>query len=115
MSGNQQSAMMLSSLGINVETCLTFEQAQRRVRQGGFDILLTDLNLDGGHTGLDLLQVLRQTPHGREMPALILSAYGSEADRHASLTAGFAQHLVKPLDASHVSQALLAALPSRSA
>jgi len=105
---------MLSSLGINVETCRTFEHAQRRVRQGGFDVLLTDLNLDAGHTGLDLLRVLRQTPHGRDMPALILSAYGSEADRQASLSAGFAQHLVKPLDASHVSQALLAALASRS-
>jgi len=107
--------LMFGSLDIKVETCLTFDQAQRRVRQGGFDILLTDLNLDGGHTGVELLQVLRQTPHGRDMPALILSAYGSEGDRRASLSAGFAQHLVKPLDVSHVSQALLAALASRSA
>ena len=105
--------LMLRALGVKVETCVTFEQAQRRVLGGGFDILLTDLRLDGGHSGVELLQLLRQTPNGRSMPALVLSAHGSEADRRASLDAGFAQHLVKPSDANSISTALLAQMGGR--
>ncbi len=105
--------LMLQTLGVQVQSCLSFEQARSRLRDGGFDILLTDLNLDAGHTGLELLQHLRHTSHGATVPALILSAYGSEADRRASLAAGFAEHLVKPLDVDRVSKALLSALSGR--
>ncbi len=106
----ESGALMLSSLGLQVTTCLRFEDARARLLNGGFDVLLTDLNLDGGHTGLELLQALREAPHGRAMPALILSAYGSDADRTATLAAGFAQHLVKPLDVNQLCGALLQAL-----
>lgn len=99
--------LMLRSLGVDVQTCLNFEQARSRLQEGGFDVLLTDLNLDQEHTGLELLQTLRQTSHGRHLPALILSAYGSDADRRASLAAGFYRHLVKPLDVNQLARALL--------
>ena len=105
---------MLTSLGMRVEVFVRFADAQRRLQQGGFDLLLTDLNLDAGRTGLDLLHELRLTPHGRDMPALILSAFGSEADRSASRAAGFDDHLVKPLDAQQVSRAILAAMGTRA-
>ncbi len=105
--------LMLRALGADVDTCLTFEQGQRLMRQGGFDILLTDMKLDEGHTGTELLQTLRHTRHGRNMPALVLSAYGSEADRQASVRMGFDQHLVKPVDADAVSTAIMALRQSR--
>ncbi len=106
--------LMLRALGVQVTTCLHFEEAMRRLTQGDFDVLLTDLNLDRGHTGLQLLQALRDMPHGKAVPALILSAYGSEADRQGTLAAGFAQHLVKPLDVNQVSHALLQVLQGHS-
>ena len=63
---------LLTSLGMGVEVFVCFADAQRRLPQGGFDLLLTDLNLDGGHTGLELLGELRRLPHGVDMPALTL-------------------------------------------
>ena len=53
--------------------------------------------------------------HGPDIPALMLSAHGHQADRSASLAAGFDGHLVKPLDAQQVSLAILAALRARAA
>ena len=105
---------MLASLGMRVEVFLRFTDAQQRLQQGGFDLLLTDLNLDGGHSGLELLRQLRGRPDGPGLPALILSAHGSDADRAASRAAGFDDHLVKPLDALQVARAILAALRARA-
>ena len=106
---------MLTALGMQVEVFVRFADARHRLAQGGFDLLLTDLNLDAGHSGLELLRALRQMPHGLDLPALILSAFGSQADRSASQAAGFDDHLVKPLDVQQVSRAILAALRARSA
>lgn len=103
-------ALMLETLGAHVDACLTFEQGRHLMLRGGFDILLTDMKLDDGHTGTELLQVLRTTPHGRNMPALVLSAYGSEADRRTSVQSGFDRHLVKPIDADMLSRELRAVL-----
>ncbi len=105
---------MLTSLGLRVEVFVRFVDAQRRLQHGGFDLLLTDLNLDAGRTGLDLLRELRRMPHGRDLPALILSAFGSELDRSTSQAAGFDNHLVKPLDIQQVGLAILAALRARA-
>ncbi|CAN5755342.1 hypothetical protein BH09PSE5_BH09PSE5_05330 [soil metagenome] len=97
----------LEALGAQVELCLTFEQASARVRTDGFDVLLSDLSLDNGHDGVEVLRLLRGTPHGRQMTAVLLSAYGSEADVLASLAAGFARHMVKPVNAADVARVLI--------
>lgn len=60
---------MLTSLGTRVEVCLCFSDAQRRLQPGEFDLLLTDLNLDRGHTGIELLRELRRLPHGPDAGA----------------------------------------------
>lgn len=99
---------MLAALGAAVELCTSFEAASARIAVGGFDILLTDLNLGGGHSALELLALLRATAHGQDVPALVLSAYGRAEDIAASAQAGFVRHLVKPADAMDVARALLA-------
>ena len=104
--------LVLAALGAEVTLCQTFEEARRRLAQGpldDIDVLLSDLRLDHGRSGLELLPVLRAREGGARVPAVIVSAFGSEAHRSASLAAGFAAHLVKPLDATTVARALLAA------
>jgi CheY-like chemotaxis protein len=101
---------MLSELGAQVDLCPSFGAASARIVAGGFDILLSDLNLGGGHTALELIGLLRATPNGDTIPAIVLSAYGSTEDRNASLRAGFAKHLVKPVVAAEVARALIDAM-----
>jgi len=106
--------LMLSGLGAEVSVSLSFEDARRRVAEGGFDVLLCDLNLDHGHSGNELLRFLRSLPHGREVPALLLSAYSSEDERRAARDAGFVRHLVKPVGADDVARALIEGMEGRA-
>ena len=99
--------VLLSSLGVHVEVCLTFAAASARIQKGGFDVLLCDLNLGDGHDALELLAILRRSPGGAHVPAVVLSAYGGTEDRDATRRAGFKSHVVKPADAHAIARALL--------
>ena len=97
---------MLAALGVDVRVSRTFDAARRDIRAGGFDVLLSDLDLGDGRSALDLLRLLRAERHGPRIPAIVLSAYGSVEDRQASRAAGFDGHLVKPVDAATLARAL---------
>lgn len=103
--------VMLTALGADVRLCSSYEEARRSLQAGGFDVLLTDLNLGEGRTALDLMPLLRSLPHGGDVPAIVLSAYGSVDDRAATREAGFARHIVKPADAVTVARAILDVVP----
>jgi hypothetical protein len=60
-----------------------------------FDLVLSDIGLPDG-TGHALLGRLRAA--GVTAPAVALSGYGMAADIAASRSAGFVQHLTKPVD-----------------
>jgi signal transduction histidine kinase len=102
--------LILTNLGLDVTVCLSYHEAARRITGDTFDLLLSDLNLGGGHTALDLLSLLHGQPHGKDVPALVLSAYGSAEDRKTSERAGFVGHIVKPAGALQIARAMLEAL-----
>ncbi|MEO7336045.1 MAG: ATP-binding protein [Caldimonas sp.] len=99
--------LMLESLGAEVALCTDFNEALARIDAGDFDVLLSDLDLGRGHGAPELLVRLRSLPHGAQVPVLVLSAHGSTAVVQGSLAAGFARHLVKPIDATTLARALL--------
>jgi CheY-like chemotaxis protein len=72
-----------------------------------FDLLLTDLMLDDGHSGHDLLPIFRETHP--QTPAIVLSAFGRQEDRMKSISAGFVSHLVKPVSLPVLTHAILQA------
>ena len=97
--------IMLDSFGMRVDLCRTYADAARRIAAGDFDVLLSDLALDGGHRADELLDVLHRSS-AAAAPALVLSAHGSHHDRAASARSGFARHLVKPADWNEVARAI---------
>ena len=61
-----------------------------------FDLLVSDIGLPDG-SGLDIMR------HGRDhlglgLKGIALSGYGTDQDARTSKEAGFAHHLIKPLD-----------------
>lgn len=70
---------------------------------GGFDLLVSDLGLPD-RSGVDLMRELR----GRGCPlrGIALSGYGQERDIQRSREAGFAEHLVKPVEPRLVLEAI---------
>ena len=101
---------MLTALGARVTLCSSFDQARQQIALGGFDLFLSDLNLDHGHKAPELLSLLRTFPHLSHVPALVLSAYGSQQNSDASIAAGFIAHLIKPVTSNELVRALSDAL-----
>jgi len=92
------SAMMLSMLltlhGYRVTVASSVADAFRQASPPP-DMLVSDLKLPDG-TGLDLITALRRA--GVNVPAIVLSGFARVEDLERSKAAGFAAHLVKPVD-----------------
>lgn len=95
-------ARLLCRRSYTVETADSVQSALRLAEKGHFDLLISDLALPDG-SGRDIIAAVkaRYGLHG-----IALSGFGEEADRAASLAAGFDEHLVKPVSVP----ALLAAV-----
>jgi len=94
-------SITLTARGYTVETVATAKQALG-VDLAGLALIISDIGLPDGD-GLSLLRKLRRK---RRIGAIALSGYGTERDIRASLNAGFAAHLTKPI----VIPALVAAI-----
>lgn len=96
---NMDTAQIIERLllrqGHRVATAADLATATALLKQSKFDLLLSDLGLPDG-SGLELMRALRE--RGERMPGIAFSGYGQEQDVRQSLEAGFAAHLVKPVD-----------------
>jgi two-component system, chemotaxis family, CheB/CheR fusion protein len=70
---------------------------------GKLDLLISDLGLPDG-SGHDLMRQL--VAQGTAIPGIALSGYGAAADIDKSKAAGFAEHLVKPINPDLIASAI---------
>ena len=82
--------------------CATVGDAKCAAEKQKFDLVLCDIGLPDGN-GLDLMRHLRET-HG--LTGIALSGFGAQEDLAASKAAGFAVHLIKPVDLDRLRQAI---------
>jgi PAS domain S-box-containing protein len=99
--------MILEQQGAKVATASSTEEALARLEVEEFDVLVADIGMPG-EDGYALARRLRA--QGAAVPAIALTAYGRETDRASALDAGFCQHLVKPVPAAELVQAVRRAL-----
>jgi CheY-like chemotaxis protein len=92
--------MCLETYGYEVTHVGTCAEAVRKARDGGFDIVLTDLGLPDG-SGIDVGRAL-----SKSLPVVALSGYGATPDLQRSAMAGFSGHLVKPAEPQAIHAAL---------
>jgi signal transduction histidine kinase/ActR/RegA family two-component response regulator len=88
-------ARLLAAMGYAATVAPNIEVAKRLAETIPFDLLLSDIGLPDG-TGHDLLRHIRL--RRGDLPAIAVSGYGMEEDVRQSSEAGFAEHLVKPVD-----------------
>lgn len=88
-------AHYLSADGWAVESLGDGRRALERVRGGGYELLVLDLQLPG-LDGLSLCQEVRRDPRTRHLPVVMLTARGDEADRIVGLEIGADDYMVKP-------------------
>jgi CheY-like chemotaxis protein len=96
-------ARLLTRAGHHVIPAQNLAAARQAASENDFDLLISDLGLPDG-TGLELMASLRaQRP---DLQAIALSGYGMEDDLRRTSEAGFAAHLVKPVDFDQLRAAL---------
>jgi len=81
--------------GFEVEGLGDGRQALERLRGGGFDVAILDLQLPG-LDGLSVCAELRRDKRTRALPVIMLTARGDEADRVVGLEVGADDYVVKP-------------------
>lgn len=101
-------AKLLSQRGYEVRTAETCAAAIAAAH-GGVDLLLCDLGLPDGD-GCDLLRQLRAT-HGLE--GIAITGSGEPADIDRCVQAGFAAHLLKPVQLAQLTAAIERVLSQR--
>jgi CheY-like chemotaxis protein len=85
------------------------EKALALLGDGPLDVAFIDIGLPGGMDGYELARRIRMHPMGRDVRLVALTGYGFPEDRHQSRLAGFAHHLVKPVDPEALQRELSAA------
>ena len=85
----------LKAEGFEVEALGDGRRALERLRGGGHDVVILDLQLPG-LDGLSLCAELRRDKRTRALPVIMLTARGDEADRVVGLEVGADDYVVKP-------------------
>jgi PAS domain S-box-containing protein len=93
---------ILKTNGHKVRGAATVADGLRAAADDRYDLVISDLGLPDG-TGFDLMREL-QEKYG--LPGIALSGYGMEDDIIRSRQAGFAEHLVKPVDPQKLHEAI---------
>lgn len=85
----------LSKEGFEVTTATDGEEAQKKIRAAGFDLVLLDLMLPG-MSGMEICRGLRNSPETRSLPIIMLTAKNEEVDRIIGLEMGADDYITKP-------------------
>ncbi|HEV8549120.1 MAG TPA: response regulator [Polyangiaceae bacterium] len=97
----------LSHRGFEVTAVISVDDAVVRLRERGYDVLLTDLRM-GERDGIDLLAELPDI--APSMPAILMSAFATARDHQRAIELGAVQVLCKPFTSMELSQAIRQAI-----
>ncbi len=87
---------LLEASGFQVDVARNGREALDRLRgDARYDMVLTDL-LMPETTGLELLELIRDLPGRRDLPVIVLTAKGQDADRDRAYALGAADFITKP-------------------
>ena len=92
-------ATSLSACGADVVTANSAAEALQAFASRPPDVVVSDIAMPDAD-GYWLLGEIRrlEDPRARSLPVLAVTAFGREHIRTTALAAGFADHLVKPVD-----------------
>lgn len=96
---------IVKQLGYDVETTTDSTQALALARRLKPDVVFIDLRMPGAD-GVEVARVLKAEGFGGRIVAA--TAYASELERERTAKAGFAGHLLKPIDKRSVEEILTA-------
>lgn len=110
--GRRILTLSLRSRGHDVQACPDSEKAFELLGQQRFDIILTDLRLNGRDAGLNVIRKsMELQPHAR---VLLVTAYASLDTAVAAMREGAFDYLTKPVSSEDLALAVERALADRA-
>ncbi|OYE00433.1 hybrid sensor histidine kinase/response regulator [Nostoc sp. 'Peltigera membranacea cyanobiont' 232] len=101
-------AFLLEQYGVQVTEAQSATEALSSLGQAKFDLLISDIGMPDMDGYTLIRQIRKQSPEqSGEIPAIALTAYAGEIDRQLALTAGFQQHISKPIELEVLMRAIL--------
>ena len=89
-------ATLLEAASFEVDCVVDGVHALERLEgDGGYDLIVLDIMMPGA-TGLEVLNHLRGLKHRRDVPVVILTAKGQDADRDEVFNLGADDFVTKP-------------------
>ncbi|MCZ6602904.1 MAG: sigma-54 dependent transcriptional regulator [Planctomycetota bacterium] len=101
---------MVASLGHRAETARDGEEALRRVREEGFDLVLADLRMPR-KDGMDLLREIKEFDPRIEV--IMVSGFGTIESAVEAIKLGASDYVTKPLQAAELKKKLERTLKNR--
>ena len=87
--------------GFQVEVAMRGMDALRHVREDDFNVLILDVKMPG-IGGLDLMAEIKQKHP--DLPVVLLTGYGSEAEAQRGMAEGALEYLMKPIDVDELTE-----------
>lgn len=80
----------------DVDTAMNTEEAVRKTREKKYSLILMDINLREGKSGLDALSEIRKNSYYRSIPVIAVTAYAMKGNEEEFLNKGCTDYVSKP-------------------
>ncbi len=101
----------LETVGHDVLTCADPYEAEQALKKQSFDVVLTDLRMDGRDAGLDVIRMAANLCPQAQI--ILLTAYASADTAVEAMREGAFDYLTKPVSSEELSRAVERALGAR--
>ena len=90
-------SVLMTHAGYEVSTASNAQEAIALAREHQFDVVISDIGMPEMN-GYELAKAIRLLPGYETVPLVAVTGYSMFDDRNRSLTAGFNEHVTKPID-----------------
>ncbi|MFO7526984.1 MAG: response regulator [Ignavibacteriaceae bacterium] len=89
---------ILLRLEYTVDCFNNAESAVKSAKENEYSLMLVDINLGSGLSGIDVLREIRRLNNCRNTPVIAITAFAMTGDREEFLNMGFTEYISKPFN-----------------
>ena len=88
----------------------TAAEAIETAKEGGFSLVLMDINLGRDMSGIDVVKIIKQYEGFEEIPIIAVTAFAMLGDKEEFIKAGCTHYISKPFELNEFKQLIKSVL-----